>query len=75
LVLLDIKMPGMDGISTLKRIKEIDKNIGVVMITGFPEAENAKEAMELGAYDYIVKPFDLTYLKLVVLTKLLTSSK
>ena len=69
LVLLDIKLPGIDGIETLKQIKEINKNIGVVMITGFPEMELTEQALKLGAYDYIVKPFDLAYLKLVVLTK------
>lgn len=71
LVLLDIRLPGISGIETLQRIKEIDKNLGVIMITGFPELETAKQALDMGAYDYIVKPFDLAYFKLVVLTKIL----
>lgn len=75
LVLLDIRLPGMDGIQTLKRIKEINPNINVIMITGFPEIETAEQARKMGAYDYIVKPFDLAYLKLAVLTKILLGSK
>ena len=70
LVLLDIKLPDRDGISVLKEIKKMKKNIGVIMITGFPEEESAKEAMKLGAYDYIMKPFDLAYLELCVFTKI-----
>src|SRR3989338_10757386 len=59
LVLLDIRLPGMDGLQILKRIKEIDNNITVIMITGFAEIGTADQAKKLGAYDYIVKPFDL----------------
>lgn len=75
LVLLDIRLPGIDGIVTLKRIKEIDNNITVIMITAFPERKLAEQAMKMGAYDYIVKPFDLAYLKLVVLTKMFPEFK
>lgn len=71
LVLLDIKLPEMDGVDVLKAIKNIDNKIGVVMITAFPDIKIAEEAMKIGAFDYIVKPFDLAYLKLCVLTKLL----
>jgi len=74
LVLLDIRLPGMDGLQVLKRIKEIDNNITVIMITGFVDIESADQAKKLGAYDYIVKPFDLAYLKLVVLTKIVLDS-
>lgn len=73
LVLLDIRLPGMDGVETLEKIKEFNKDIGVIMITGFPDIQIAKEAMAKGAYDYIVKPFDLAYLKLSVLTKVVLS--
>ena len=66
LVLLDIKMPKMDGIEVLKRIKKIDKDLVVVMITGYGALDTAKEAMTLGAYDYITKPFDLDFIKAVV---------
>ena len=75
LIFLDIKLPGIGGMETLKRVKEFNKNIGVIMITGFPEMSLVEEATKLGAYDYIVKPFDLVYLKLVVLTKVLLDSK
>lgn len=71
IIFLDIKLPGMDGIEALKRIKEFDKSITVIMITGFSEIESVTKAQQLGAYDYIVKPFDLAYLKLTVLAKML----
>jgi two-component system, NtrC family, response regulator AtoC len=75
LVLLDVMLPGMNGIEILQRIKEIDKKTAVVMITGFPEEKMALQALKMGAYDYIIKPFDLAYLKLVVLSKILLDSK
>ncbi len=55
-VLLDLRMPGMDGITVLKAIKAQWPEIEVVVITGNPSIESAKEAMALGAYDYIAKP-------------------
>ena len=70
LILLDIRLPGMDGLLTLKKIREIDQNIGVIMITGLKDEETAQKALELGAYEYIVKPFDLNYLELCVLTRI-----
>ena len=57
LVLLDIKMPGMDGIELLKRVKQRDKKIAVVMITAHADVDTAREAMKLGAFDYITKPY------------------
>jgi DNA-binding response OmpR family regulator len=75
LILLDIMLPGMNGIEILRRVKQIDSKITVVMITGFPEDEMALEAVKMGAYDYIVKPFDLEYLKMVLLTKILLDAK
>ena len=71
LVLLNIRLPDMDGIQALQRIKEINSKIDVIMITGYPEMETAQQSVKLGAYDYIVKPFDLAYMKLAVMTKLL----
>lgn len=70
LVLLDIKLPGIDGIEVLRRIKKLKKDTDVIMITGFPEEGTAKEALGLGAYDYIMKPFDLAYLELCVFSKI-----
>jgi len=71
LVLLDIKLPDMNGIEILRKIKEVKKDIDVIMITGFPEEDTAKEALKLGAYDYIMKPFDLAYLELCLFTKII----
>jgi DNA-binding response OmpR family regulator len=71
IVLLDIRMPGMDGVEALKRIKEIDKEVGVVMITAVKEDAIGKRCLELGAYDYITKPLGFDYLEKVLLVKLL----
>ena len=55
-VLLDLRMPGMDGMSVLKSIKRDWPASGVIVITGYPTIESAKEAMRLGASDYLAKP-------------------
>lgn len=55
-VLLDQRMPGMDGMTVLKQIKQKWPDSEVIMITGYPAVESAKEAVNLGAYDYLVKP-------------------
>ncbi len=70
LAFLDVKMPGLNGIDVLRALKKIKKDIGVIMITGFPEEEVTKEAIKEGAYDYIIKPFDLAYLELSLLSKM-----
>ena len=57
LVFLDLKMPGIDGMETLVRLKEADPEVIVVMITGYPSIENVLKAFRLGAYDYMPKPF------------------
>ena len=71
LILLDVMLPGMNGVEVLRKIKAINKNISVIMITGYPDEEKAKEAIREGVYDYIIKPFDLFYLELILLTKLI----
>jgi DNA-binding response OmpR family regulator len=71
IVLLDIRMPKMDGMECLKLIKEIDKEVGVIMITAVKEEEIGKQAMELGAFDYITKPLSLKYLEDCLMVKLL----
>ncbi len=58
LVLLDLIMPGMDGIETLKRIKAYDKQIDVIMVSATDRAREATAAITSGAYDYITKPYD-----------------
>jgi two-component system response regulator AtoC len=59
IVLLDIRMPGMDGIEVLRRIEEMKENVDVIMVTAVNTMKTAIEAMKLGAYDYITKPFEL----------------
>ena len=59
LVYLDIRMPGMNGIETLKRIKEIDSSVEVIMVTAVNDVGSAGAAIKLGAKDYVVKPFDV----------------
>lgn len=55
-VLLDLRMPGMDGMSVLKTIKQRWPETEVVIITGYPSLDSAKEAVRLGAFDYLAKP-------------------
>lgn len=70
-VLLDIKMPGIDGVETLKKIKTLDKKTGIVMITVVDDEEIARKCMGLGAVDYIAKPLGLDYLENVLMVKLM----
>jgi len=58
IVISDLKMPKMDGIEVLKNIKEYNAEIPVVLITAYATIETAVEAIKIGAYDYITKPFD-----------------
>jgi DNA-binding NtrC family response regulator len=55
-VMLDLRMPGVDGMSVLKTIKEKWPESEVVILTGYPSVETAKEAIRLGAHDYLAKP-------------------
>jgi DNA-binding NtrC family response regulator len=58
IVLLDLKMPGMDGIETLEKIKELNPDTEVLMMTAYATVDTAVQAMKEGAFDYLVKPFD-----------------
>jgi len=66
LVITDIKMPGADGFEVLKKVKNISPGTVVIMITAFGTTEAAIEAMKLGAYDYIHKPFKIDEIRLIV---------
>jgi len=66
LVVTDVKMPKVDGFEVLKRIKEISPDTIVIMITAFGTKESGIEAMKLGAYDYISKPFNIDEIRLIV---------
>ncbi len=61
-VVLDVKMPGIDGIETLKRIRRRYENLEVILLTGHPNVGNALEGVKLGARDYLVKPPDVASL-------------
>jgi DNA-binding NtrC family response regulator len=66
LMILDIMMPGMDGLEVLQNVKERHPDVDVIMMTGLSEIQTAVKAMKLGAFDYLSKPFDPDELKLVV---------
>lgn len=66
LAILDLKMPGMDGMELHQRIRGIDESIIVIIITGYATIETAIEAMKKGAYDFIPKPFEPEHLRIVV---------
>ncbi len=59
IVVLDVRMPGMDGIQTLRKIKKENPLIEVIMLTGHACLEVAREGMEIGAFDYLMKPIDI----------------
>jgi DNA-binding NtrC family response regulator len=58
ITVIDLKMPGMDGITLQKRIREIDQSSAIVILTAYASVETAVEALKLGAYDYVTKPGD-----------------
>ena len=58
LVLTDIKMPRMDGLQMLQRIKELDQQVVVIVMTAYSTLENAIKAIKYDAYNYLIKPFD-----------------
>jgi two-component system, NtrC family, response regulator PilR len=66
LVISDVKMPGMDGLALLAHVKNLSPDTAVIMVTAFSTAEHAVEAMKLGAYDYIAKPFNVEEIRIIV---------
>jgi DNA-binding response OmpR family regulator len=70
MMLLDIRMPMMDGLEVLRRAREIDREVGIVMVTAVNEESMGREALRMGAYDYITKPLDFDYLERVLWVKI-----
>ncbi|MCF2945820.1 response regulator [Paenibacillus tarimensis] len=66
LVLLDMKIPGMDGLEILKHVKAINRDIKVIMMTAYGELDMIKEATELGALMHFTKPFDIDEMRMAV---------
>ncbi len=66
LALVDLKMADMDGIEVIHRIRELDPDLILILMTGYPTVESSVEAMRAGAYDYVIKPFRLNELKTII---------
>ena len=70
LVIMDIRMGGMTGLETLRHIRQLDSKLLVILMTAYGTTQTTIEAMKLGAYDYLLKPFDIAKLKEVVASAL-----
>ncbi len=70
LVIMDVRMGGISGLETLRRLRQIDAKVPVIMMTAYGTTQTAIEAMKLGAYDYLLKPFDVPKLKEIVFSAL-----
>ncbi len=68
IIVLDIKMPEMDGIETLRHVKKLNPEIEVILLTGHANIESAVEGMRLGAHDYLMKPCDIEQLLEKIIT-------
>ncbi len=66
LVIMDVRMGGMSGLETLRRMRQSDPKLPIIMMTAYGTTQTAIEAMKLGAYDYLLKPFDIPKLKQIV---------
>jgi DNA-binding NtrC family response regulator len=66
LILMDIKMPGMDGLEAMTRIKALDEDIPVVILSAYPDAKIIVQAMKDGALDFLIKPFDIDMVRMVI---------
>src|SRR5436189_5046421 len=63
---MDVRMGGINGLETLRRVRQFDAKVPVIMMTAYGTTQTAIEAMKLGAYDYLLKPFDVPKLKEIV---------
>ncbi|HEX2440452.1 MAG TPA: response regulator [Methylomirabilota bacterium] len=70
LVLLDVRMPGLDGVETLRRIRGIAPDVAVIMVTANEDVGLARDTLKLGALDYVAKPFDFVYLERAIMAGL-----
>src|SRR5207249_7271537 len=70
LVIMDVRMGGISGLETLRRLRQHDARLPVIMMTAYGTTQTAIEAMKLGAYDYLLKPFDVPKLKQLIATAL-----
>jgi DNA-binding response OmpR family regulator len=70
LILLDVCMPKMSGLEVLRRVREFDQEVGVIMVTAVHEEDTGRMALTMGAIDYITKPLDLRYLEQSLWTKI-----
>jgi DNA-binding NtrC family response regulator len=66
LVIMDVRMGGMNGLETLRRLRELDSKVPVIMMTAYGTTQTAIEAMKLGAFDYLLKPFDIPKLQQII---------
>src|SRR5437870_1948501 len=66
LILTDLKMPGLTGLELLARLRELDAEVPVILLTAYGTVQTAVEAMKLGAFDYVLKPFDLEAVELII---------
>src|SRR5512137_1156798 len=72
LVLLDIRLPGINGIETLSRIRQLNGEAVVIMMTAYEDVKSVISSMKLGAFDYLVKPLDIEELDLIIERSLVT---
>ena len=75
IMLLDISMPGIDGMEVLRRVRQFNDKIGIIMVTGIKDESEAKEAIKKGADDYITKPVDYDHLNECILVDLTMRKK
>ncbi len=71
IVLLDIRLPKVDGLSVLRRLRDDADDVAIITMSGIADEETARQSLELGAADFITKPFNLPYLETSLLAKLI----
>jgi two-component system response regulator (stage 0 sporulation protein F) len=75
IVLLDMRMPGIGGLEVLKRLREADPDVAVIMVTANEDLATARETLSIGAFDYVAKPFDFEHLNRAVGTAIIHSAR